>query len=236
MQKQMTERDKKLVVFLAMFVVIVGIGYWGLFPIIKGINSTGMEIEEAKEDKSENEMKIARLPMIEAENEEMEEGIKDSRALYFPVMTSDQVDKYMTGMILGYNLYSYDLNISMPTEEAEVSPYQYSAKAAEPEDENYSDEEDRDTDSKDKENSGTSDISEQISTGIYAVSVDMRVGGSSDDIQKLIDDLSQSEEKIHLLSYSWDSERSVSYSPDGTYEINTDEMMNMELKIYMCQE
>ena len=41
MKTQMTERDKKLLVGMFIFVIIVAIGYWGIIPQIKAYNKLG---------------------------------------------------------------------------------------------------------------------------------------------------------------------------------------------------
>lgn len=224
MQTQMTERDKKLIVFLAIFVLVVAGGYWGVYPAVSKIISINMEIQDAEAERDENEMKLAQLLLVETENQNIESEIATARADFFPVMTSDQVDKYVTELILDYNLYAYDLNIIMPTEEAEVNPYQYSAKAALQE-----------TTEAQIADSGIENA-EEIQTGIYEVSVTVRVGGEREHIQQLIDDLSATEQKLHLNSYSWGSERSISYNEDGTYEVDTNQTMTMTIHLYMCEE
>lgn len=215
MQTQMTERDKKLIVFLAIFVILVAGGYWGIYPAVSEIISLNMEIRDAQADRDMNEIKIAQAPLLETDNERLQEDMANLKEEFFPVMTNDQVDKYMTGLILDYQLYAYDLSIRTSEEEAEVEPYQYSEKAAEEEEES---------------------VHEDVSTGIYAVEVTVRVGGDRADLQQLIDDLSVTERRLHLSSYSWDDERSISYHEDGTYEVNTEHTLTMTINLYMCEE
>lgn len=239
MQKQITDHDKKLIVFLIVFVIIVGLGYWGVFPIIRQISETDARTYDAQEERFESDLKVAELPMIKAENDELEKKIADEKKTYFQVMTSDQVDKYMTGMMLSYNLYSYDLDIVMPTEEARKEPYRYSARAAEIEalsEEGQADDSDDETDGEDDDEDAPEADAEDPETGIYAVTVSMRVGGKEENIEKMIDDLSATDKKMHMISYEWDSERSISYNDDGTYEVNSDRILDMEAVIYMCAE
>lgn len=241
MQMQMTERDKKLIVFLAIFVIIVAGGYWGIYPIISRTISVNEEIREAEVLREENELKVAQLPMLEAESEELEEDIAAAREDFYSAMTSDQVDKYMTGLILDHNLYAYDLTITMPTAEAKLSPYACSEKA------NAAMEEE--TDSTDggtqpgaaDEQSGEDALAdwyedEDIPTGIYAVGVTMRVGGERDDLQQLIDEFSKENKKVYLAGYEWESERSIQFLEDGSYDIGTDRTLTINLNLYMCEE
>ena len=77
---------------------------------------------------------------------------------------------------------------------------------------------------------------EDVTTGIYEVGVTIRVGGDKANIQRMIDDLSLSEQKLHLLSYNWDEESSISFAEDGTYDVNTDCTLTMSMNLYMCEE
>ena len=129
MQTTLTERDKKLLIFLSLFVIVVGIGYWGLRPIYKAINETNEAIVEAEDLKAQNEMKVMQLPIYEKDNEELEESIVTARQSFYPIMTADELDKMFTTMVLDYNLYSYFLRINIDDEELQSAPYQYSKKA-----------------------------------------------------------------------------------------------------------
>ena len=129
MQMQMTEKDKKLIVFLAIFVILVAGGYWGIYPVVSNIFSVREQIEDEQVLMDENVLKVAQAPLYSADNEQIEADMATLKESFFPVMSSAQVDKYMTGLILDYQLYAYDLSISMPQEEAANEPYQFSEKA-----------------------------------------------------------------------------------------------------------
>lgn len=247
MQLQMTERDKKLIVFLAIFVILVAGGYWGVYPAVKGIIAVNEQIADARALRELNEVKIAQAPLIEAENQNMKGDLSDLRGDFFPMMTSAQVDRYLTGLILDYGLYAYDLDIAMPTAEAQVEPYQYSKKAAEAAAQQETAAAASSETGMELEHTGADDtqsaelspetiLPEDISTGIYAVAVSMRVGGEKADIQRLIDDLSQTDEKLHLLSFQWGAEDSMSFEDDGSYEVAKEHTLTMSINLYMCEE
>ena len=44
MKFEITERDKKLLVMLSIFVIVVCIGYWGIYPVMKEKKKLGKEI------------------------------------------------------------------------------------------------------------------------------------------------------------------------------------------------
>lgn len=247
MQLQMTERDKKLIVFLAIFVIFVAGGYWGIYPAITGIISTNEQITAAQAQKDQNEIKIAQIPLLEAENENIKEVLKNLRGDYFPMMNSAEVDRYLTGLILDYDLYAYDLDITMPAGEAQVEPYQYSAKAMEtPEsaDESVSTDAVEETAAvhADGSEGETVDMTpetfqaEDVSSGIYEVAVSMRIGGDEQAIQRLIDELSAADRKLQLTGYSWGEQNAMAVQEDGSYELAKERTMTMSINLYMCED
>lgn len=239
MQMQMTEKDKKLIVFLAIFVILVAGGYWGIYPVVSNIFSVQEQIEDEKALQDMNMVKIAQTPLLVADNEQVETEMAALKESFFPVMSSAQVDKYMTGLILDYQLYAYDLSISMPQEEAANEPYQFSEKAVLEEMEEYTDSQEDsavDTEEDDDFMSETPVFEEDVASGIYKVGVTVRVGGDKANIQRMIDDMSLSKQKLHLLSYNWDEESSISFAEDGTYDVNTNCTLTMSMNLYMCEE
>lgn len=115
---------------LSIFVIVVCIGYWGIYPVVKGIVNTNKEIATQKETQEENELKLTQVPMMEADNERFSNEIQGVRESFFPMMESAEIDKYFTELVLGYNLSAYDLAIQMPQEETALEPYVYSKRAA----------------------------------------------------------------------------------------------------------
>ncbi len=215
MQTTLTERDKKLLIFLSLFVIVVGIGYWGLRPIYKNIKETDEAIVDAQELKDSNELKIQQLPIYERDSAELEKSIVTARQSFYPIMTSDELDKMFTGMVLDYNLYSYFLRINIDEEELQSEPYQYSKKAlGMEEEEEEGPPEDLDTyDAQSVDDYAEDQYAipefedEKPQTGIYEAQVNMQVGGRAEDLQRLIDDLSVQKDKMLLNSYAWSRNR-----------------------------
>lgn len=244
MKMEMTERDKKLLLFLALFLIVVGIGYWGVRPLVKNIIQYNDDIEDEIALRDVNDVKIMELPMIEAENDELEKGIVKARTDFYPIMTSNEIDKMFTEMALNYGLYAYDLSISMPTEEAVLEPYQYSLKALtySVEDEEFQTSSDIDDmeDGDSEEDSEFEDLEDaQPGTGIYMSEVNMRVGGDEAVLQKFIDDLSKSKKKHLVKNYRWEENTSsnIVYN-DAEYELNVtyEKYIYITIDLFMCQE
>lgn len=224
MKMEMTQRDKKLLVFLTLFVIIVGIGYWGIYPMIKDIMSYNTKIEEAEELKAINERKLQELPVLEKESERITRVIADAKKDYYPMMTSDEIDKLFTGMALDYNLYAYQMDIKISDEQALVEPYVYSEKKA--------------IQDSEEENTDTQSLP---ATGIYAAQITMRLGSDDEEVlQKYIDDLSASQQKQLIQNYSFSESHSnkVEMLENGRYDVEVvyEKILNITMDIYMCQE
>ncbi|MCR5420195.1 MAG: hypothetical protein K6E98_04235 [Lachnospiraceae bacterium] len=244
MQTTLTERDKKLLIFLSLFVIVVGIGYWGLRPIYKNIKETDEAIVEAEELKAENELKLSQLSVYEKDNEELENSILTARKSFYPIMTSDELDKMFTEMVLDYNLYAYFLRISIDENELQSTPYQYSKKALglEEEEEEVIPEELDSDDAQEVDNYAETQYAEpefpeeKPQTGIYEARVDMQVGGSEEDLQRLIDDLSNKKDKILLNSYSWSRNSEVTKKGFDDYDVNYENRVEFVVSLYMYKE
>lgn len=237
----MTQRDKKLLTYLGLFVVIVCFGYWGVRPLVKGINETNEAIIEAEEEKTINSMKTAQLPIYEKENEQLEKDIIEARKNFYPMMNADEVDKMFTGMALDYNLYAYDLLIEMPDEEVVSLPYQYSVKNTE--ESSYEKEEagieSTDVESIEKYANGEYEQEEEeyeTSTGIYVATVSMKLGGNSEDIVRLIDDLSANNVNMLVRSYQWENSSKIVSNEVGDYEFVEGMYLNIKIDLYMYKE
>lgn len=240
LEMQMTERDKKLLIFLAIFVIVVGIGYWGVVPQIRAINEISDDIITEEDKMFLDDLKVAELPFLIDENEELEEDIVEARSHFYPIMTSDEVDKMLTFMVLDYNLQSYDLSIDMPKEEASLEAYQYSKKYAKDQmvpEEVVSSTNSKNEDDEEDEVTAFLEYEEEPTTGIYAVKTNMRLGGNESDLKRLINDLSSTEETMHLVRYDWHRGESLHYD-DETEEFYTEQEieLNIELIIYMYAE
>jgi hypothetical protein len=253
MKFDISEKDKKLLVFLSVFVILICFGYWGIYPMAKSIGRLNNDIEDAENEKTLNEFKITQLPLYETENEKLEDDILTAKGDYYPMMTNDEIDKYFTELTLNeYNLLAYNLTIGDSTSTS-LSPYQYSQKAideseaqeraaileAEDEASEETDTESEvstDPDTMDDELLAAEKKEAEASIGIYSVTVNLKLGGSDEQLVKFIDDMSDSSEKQRVTDYSWVGERNAVYDEDGNYSVESSSTLNITIEIYMCEE
>lgn len=230
MKMELTQKDKKLLIFLAVFVIVVGLGYWGVRPLVQSIIKTEDAMADALEIKELNDSKADGLSEIQMENERLENELVSKRSEFYPIMTADEIDKAFTNKVLNYNLYAYKLDIQMPEGETSLDKYQYAAVT----DETYEEEED---DFTYVEGAVTyEEEEEELATGIYMAEITMRLGGDESNLQRLIDDLSSAKEMHQVVSYRWDTSNNIDFNEDGTYELVMDKYLEIVIDIYMCAE
>lgn len=253
MQTKMTERDKKLLFALVIIVIVFVIGYLGIYPLVKSVREINKEIEKQEALQSENEIKLTNLTVIQVDNEKMEEDIIEKRKDFYPVMAASDIDKLLTGKALSYNLYSYDLDIDVNDTVVSLVPYQYSDRGEDDDtDASEDDQEDAvdavdyldNTYSSGSNSSGSTDTGDASSdsdgtttdmsaVGIYVAYVNMRLGGNRADLEKFLDDMVASGEKVRVVSYSWTEGRQLDYNNDGTYNLVTEKVLDISLELYM---
>lgn len=260
MKIELTARDKKLLTFLGVFVIVVLIGYYGIIPQIKKASELDDDIEEQQSIRTVNETKIGQLIMVEANNEELEKLIDGAKDNYYPMMDNDAIDKLVTNTVMDkYGLISYDLNIGEKSL-ASIQPYIYSNKALTGESDareramqaaapiisedgmllfaDISESEEASGDATDEEysNDAMSSFAGAATNGVYMVPIQMRLSGDMENIIKFLDDLALSEKKVRLVNYSIDTDEIHIPHEDGTEEIYVTDSLNVSAELYMCAE
>ena len=227
MQVAMTERDKKLIVMLAIIVIVVSIGYWGIRPAIQAMILANEEIIEQEELKELNDMKIAQIPILQDRTEQYEADVEELKKEYLPYMNSDEIDKMFTGMVLERGLFAYDLDINIESTPASLQPYSFSKMATdpfyEPSYEEETEDEDLNTQSGmmnalDEElnsSAGNETIEENFNDVVYRAHLVLRIGGDLDKLFKFVDDMEAYEKKILITGYRWNESTYISRDDNG---------------------
>ena len=210
MQIAMTERDKKLIVMLAIIVIVVSIGYWGIRPAVQAIIEANEDIVEQEEIKELNDMKIAQIPLLQERTEEYEAEVDKMKEQYLPYMNSDEIDKMFTGMVLERGLFAYDLDIAMEEIPADLQPYAFSKMATDPyyavAEETEEEEEIGTLAALEREASNSSaseESGENFNDVVYRAHLTLRIGGDLDELHRFIDDMEAYDKKILITGYRW---------------------------------
>jgi hypothetical protein len=225
MKLEITEHDKKLLLFLTILVLVVCIGYWGIRPQLMEAASCKEELQEAQAVEKQNTMKLAQLSALELYNVELENLIAELKEEQYPMMTSDEVEEYMTEMLLAYDLFIYDFSVDISDKPTSLKPYVYSEKALTGR-------------SSVQENAQAleapqiaetdallaEDDQEEQDAPVYAADISLRVSGSEEDVERLLEDLASKGTGLRLCSYNM--------YPDDAGKMRLD----LSIEIYMCEE
>lgn len=204
----LTERDKKLLVFLGIFIVVVGIGWLVIRPMVQNLGALDEEIALAEVEQMEREDKLGQLPLLVAQNEALNQQYEDESKVYYPLMQSQQIDELLTLRALAHNLEARQLNIKMPQSMDDVlllEPYYASAAAlaVDPQD------------------------AKTEFHGLFAAEVTMELGGTRENLQAFLEEKLKETPKLRITSFSW---------KDGAGKVEGGWQLSLSLEIYMFYE
>lgn len=233
MKSNLTEKDKRLLLIMFIFVVVVGIGYWGILPQIKAYRELESEIEDQEVLKSINEQKVANVIFVESQCDEYEAAMAEDKEKFYDMMTEAQIDRMLTTMAIKNGLEAFSFSINIPDSPTERKAYIYSdlyqqqlqyeeaqklafESELEKEDEDLLDTSDS-KDKKDKKDKDSDDKKKEpemvdifgdtdtigTNTDIYAARVTFSLGGDEKDLHNFLNQIINSEKKILITSYSW---------------------------------
>lgn len=191
MTMKLTDRDKKLLVILAVFVLIVGVGAGIIYPLLHKNEELQTQLAEARLVKMENEQKVVSVANLKSQKEKAAQSLSEVQSEFFAVMASKDIDKMMTEMALSYGLVARDLNISMPGAGEYTSLTEYPvilSQGASAESEN-----------------GTPET--PAYGGIYTARIDFTMTGSRGALQEMLNACMAMEPKLRVSEFLWSQGR-----------------------------
>ena len=173
MTLKVTERDKKLLVFLAIFVVVVGLGAGVILPLLSKSQELREELTQAQLEQTEKEQKVLSLSTMEKRKKEAEASLEEMKKEFYGVMQSKDIDKMLTEMALSNGVVVNEMDIAMPSlgEYTQLTDYSKMLIAAALNNEE-----------------GTQDKEEAPSYGgVYTAQVEMTMTGGRVPLQAVLD-------------------------------------------------
>ena len=236
MKNSLSRNDKRLLLFMFLFVVIVGIGYWGIFPQIKAFRSLEKDIAREEALQAVNEQKVANATFVESQCKEYEEMMAKDKDKFYDMMNEADIDLLLTSKAIKNKLESFDLNIAIDDSPSDRKAYRYSElyeqqqvwerERAIAESLEESDEEDeiledlggnknkkkKNADEEEEEIDESVDIfgnSELVgaNTDIYAAKVTMTIGGDRANLEAFLKEIMESDKEILITSFAWSKYR-----------------------------
>ena len=246
MKTTMTERDKKLLLGMFIFVIVVAIGYWGIIPQLKAYNKLGTKIDKEEVTKNVNEQKVSNLIFVESMCEEYEETMAENRAKFYDMMSEAEIDFILTTKAVNHNLEAYSLSIDIPNSPSDRMAYIYSDlykdqlewesqrellyldEDVEEDDLLGTGDDKKDDDDEEEEETvdifGNTDIVGE-NTDVYVAKVTLSLGGDEADLKAFLDEIMASDKKILITSFSWGE-----YRTQKPVTVTVEEMVQAEEK------
>ena len=119
----LTERDKKLLGFLAVILVLFLFGRLLIFPQLERYMDLDSQIALAELDKYEMDVKMVSVTGSRKLNEELQTKLQEVSSAYYPMMDSQEIDREVTGFFLESGLEIENLEITMPSGPSKLEAY-----------------------------------------------------------------------------------------------------------------
>lgn len=200
MTLKLTEKDKKLLALLVVVLLTAGLGGQVILPLMNKNTELKNELEAAKLEKMQREIKVSGLLNMRNARDASKERLAEASTAYTGIVRSKEIDKILTELALDHGLNVMGLSISMPGD-VQTTLLDYSLML---------------------KNAATED-SIRSYAGFRTVAVTMRMSGSREALQAMLDTLYRKEPFCRVTAFRWETSRA-----DG-------EVLSVNLEIYMMQ-
>lgn len=208
MKLEVTPRDKVLLIFLSVLLIMAAYLLLGILPLYRANRDMTMQLSSAEADMEDKERKIARLSEAGSVNLELKEDLARVQSALYPMMESREIDRILTGLAYDYGLSVRRMEIRMPEKASELLPF---------------------GEEKEKKAGAAEDPE---SDSVYHAFVLMEVVGSRADEDGLLDEISQKRPGIRTLSMRRITAKGRGLAEDGSVE----DILELELEISMCRK
>ncbi len=254
MQTKLTSRDKFLLSLMAFVLIGVGFIYYLIMPTLERIDDLDLEISDAQMKQNEMELKIMRYPEYQKDMTDLGREAAEATADYYGMMTSQEVDREITGIVLANGLESVDLDIQ-PVAYTNAEPYVLSELARADEVQEQMEAAAQalglDADALNSQASGESDGGEAAEEEpalpqriegtqqqIYTCAIRLTVEGSEENYTRLIDALVNGYPAIRVTSIAYQQGQArMRVQQDGTtVREEGSRQLELGLDMYMCNK
>ena len=252
---ELTKRDKKLLILLGIILVVTGFVFLAIKPLAVRLKETKANLEKEEELREINQKKISLYSDLADYDDALHKKIEKNVEDFYEMMTSEEIDRMLTDMALGYHLEARNLDIQIPEEEEKLEPYVFS-EAAKNKLENDSGYESisgaagmydveammeeksmLSEDAKDTQEEETEAIEEDTLTfGIHTAQISMQLSGSEGNLKAMLENLLKKNKSLRLTGYSFDRNYNVYAGEYLGSVVRTENVLNITMEIYMYEE
>ena len=221
----LTERDKKLLRFLAVFLIVIGFGVFVILPALDKTSELDARIMDLENEKFDMEMAIQSLGATRQTNEKLWADFTEKTEGFYPMLLSQGIGKELTNTMLSCGVDIVRMNLTMPEEPLTITPYTMSAMAAK-----YKQQEEQAESEAGADGEATEDSqADTAASRFYAAPVQISIIGSKENIEKLLDIFNESGQSLRVTSYEITEQRENA-SATGKYTAD------IKLDVYMYKE
>ncbi len=181
-----TERDKKLLGFLAAFLIALMFFLLVFKPLAAKNRQIKSELRAATEQEIDFDNKASSAQDMAAKEEQTKGQLGNVLARYYPMQQSQGAERMITTLMLNHNMSIQSLTVTMPETASVVKWYQYTEAGRE----------EAITPPK------SADAAENV-LSLYTARVTCVIEGSDQDLWQLVDDISDHYPAISISSAEW---------------------------------
>ena len=252
---ELTKRDKKLLILLGIILVVTGFVFLAIKPLAVRLKETKANLEKEEELREINQKKISLYSDLADYDDALQKKIEKNVEDFYEMMTSEEIDRMLTDMALGYHLEARNLDIQIPEEEEKLEPYVFSEAAANKleNDSGYEsisgaagmydveammeEKSMLSEDAKDTQEEETEAIEEDTLTfGIHTAQISMQLSGSEENLKAMLENLLKKNKSLRLTGYSFDRNYNVYAGEYLGSVVRTENVLNITMEIYMYEE
>ena len=233
LEMKITERDKKLLVFLAVFLIAAAFLLLVIMPGFDRAQELREEITASTQSKMEMDSKIAQLPNLEEQLGVMQKEWEAISEDLYPMMESQDIDKIVTDEVIAQGLTTKSMKITMNQDPVSLQPYLWKEKQEQQNQAAAAEASDGDGEAAEADSAAVDSGQEETSTGIYSAKVNLSVEGSREKIRRLMDRFVNEYTAVRVLSAKYDTEEVID---DAGLVQSTNTVLDLEMGFYMYEK
>lgn len=189
MNMTVTESDKKLLSFLAAFLIAILFIFFVFKPLAEKNEVLEKEIDEARQQEITMDMSASLSEDMSQTEKTVREQMTNVLQRFYPMLQSQKAGSMVTVLMLNHGLQIQNLQITMPEKASNLKWYQYSENAI--------------LEASDEAAQEGETVQSEDAFGVYTARVSCTAEGNKEDLMALVDDISENYPAISILSTEW---------------------------------
>ena len=214
MELTITQRDKKLLVFLAVFLIVTGFLRFGIIPAWEKGTRLQEQISQADASSASVESAISLYSSLQGQYETLSGNWEEVSEDFYHIMSSQEIDRMLNGILQEKQAEAVSLNIEMENEKALLLKSY------------LNEEQENGKTGVSQPDSGTESQEDSVSEKmVCGAKINFCIQGTMEQLRDVLDSIYQDCPGIHVNSYAFSST-----SQEGIRQLDLD------MYLYMCDK